>query len=335
MADSYAELLISAHTLDAPETAKGRAAATLAELAVESTAAGRPVVLRRVETPEDFTVLARKAVEAGIPRVLAAGGDGSLNRTIQGLLQQQKQGICPTTLGIIPLGTANDFARGVLIPLTVEESFALALAGDPQPVDVLAVNDQFCLNVATGGFGAHATRSADSQIKKALGGAAYLYEGLKHLLAHVPEQATITGPDFEWSGEYRVVAFGNGMRAGGGWPVCPNASIDDGLLDVLIMPADVAVTELIGSFLSSTATLAARQLMGSVDPDLGPIQFLMQTHPDLYISRQLPKVVMEASEPIALNLDGERVESCSFDIRVQPGALRIALPSFASLLRGD
>src|SRR5262249_56195830 len=91
-------------------------------------------------------------------------------------------------------------------------------------------------NRPTGGFGPRTPAETRPELKKALHGAAYLITGLTHIAELRPVRASFTGPGFSWSGELLVLAVGNGRQAGGGHILCPDALIDDGLLDLSILP---------------------------------------------------------------------------------------------------
>ncbi|RBJ85139.1 lipid kinase YegS, partial [Xanthomonas oryzae pv. oryzae] len=108
-------------------------------------------------------------------------------------------------------------------------------------VDLLRIDAEhgprWCANVASGGFGTQVTVETDEGLKKMLGGLAYLITGMSRLGRIDPIGARFNGPDFSWEGEFIALGLGNGRQAGGGQALCPEAVIDDGLLDVTIVPA--------------------------------------------------------------------------------------------------
>ena len=103
-------------------------------------------------------------------------------------------------------------------------------------MDVGRVAGRPFINMATGGFGTEITVETRPELKKALHGAAYLVTGLTHLSELRPVNARFTGPDFSWAGELLVLAIGNGRQAGGGHVLAPEALLDDGQLEVSILP---------------------------------------------------------------------------------------------------
>ena len=167
--------------------------------------------------------------------VVAAGGDGTVNAVVSGLLASGEDYL--PSLAILPMGTANDFARACSIPAD-QPLAALELAVNERavPVDVGLVNNRYFLNVATGGFGTDITVNTPSELKKVLGRAAYLLTGLSQPSSISARQASIEGPDFSWSGGFLALAVGNGRFAGGGVPMCEHAIINNGKFELSILP---------------------------------------------------------------------------------------------------
>ena len=115
----------------------------------------------------DAPRMAQEACQDGVSRVIAGGGDGSVNEVLHGLLTAQAS---PTPiLGILPLGTANDFATSCGIPKDLTAALQLAVSASPVPVDVGRANDRYFMNVASGGFGAAVTASTPREVKRLLG----------------------------------------------------------------------------------------------------------------------------------------------------------------------
>ena len=140
------------------------------------------------------------------------------------------------SLVLMPLGTANDFARAAGVPLEPDQALEL-LDVAPSAIDLGEVGGQVFLNMATGGFGSQVTANTSEELKKVLGGAAYLFTGLSRFSELHAAYGELQGPDFHWSGELLALGIGNGRQAGGGHVLCPQALADDGLLDISILPA--------------------------------------------------------------------------------------------------
>jgi len=106
---------------------------------------GRPLEVRVTWEDGDALRFTREACADGIERVVAGGGDGTVNEVVNGLMTCDENS--RTALGILPLGTANDFATGCEIPGTPYEALELATGEAPVPVDVARVNDKFFISV--------------------------------------------------------------------------------------------------------------------------------------------------------------------------------------------
>jgi len=256
----------------------------------------------------DAERLVEEGLAAGYSTLIAGGGDGTLRDVVEALVKARSE----ASLALLPLGTANDFAHAAGIPLTPAAALAL-LEFEPVAVDVGMAGERAFLNMATGGFGSNVTANTPEELKKVLGGAAYLLTGLSRFSEVRAAAGRFHGPDFEWQGEFLALGIGNGRQAGGGHLLCPEASINDGLLDICIVPVAQDVVGTLGTLLS------------------GGILGLQS----VAVSARLPWLEVEALEGLDLNLDGEPMESKGLRFRAEPGALRLHLPEHSSLLAGQ
>lgn len=119
----------------------------------------------------------------------------------------------------------------------------------------------WCINVLSGGFGAQISATTNTSLKQHLGRIAYLLTGIAELGKVQVHTALVRAPEgFEWKGEFIALACGNGRQAGGGHPLCPDACIDDGLLDVTILPPpDGNLLATLGSMLRDGTVAALEQ----------------------------------------------------------------------------
>jgi YegS/Rv2252/BmrU family lipid kinase len=180
-------------------------------------------------------------------------------------------------------------------------------------VDLGCMNDRLFVNAATGGYGAEVTAQTSKGAKKVLGGLAYLLSGITHLSELTAHPTRVIAPGFEWSGDLIGFMVGNGRQAGGGFKLTPHAILDDGLLDVVLLPR------------------VSLQEFGALAKDLiGPVDDTTFEH---LVSCQVPWLEFEMIEPIQVNLDGEPVQSSSFKFSVFEEKLAICLPSSAPLNR--
>ncbi|EXF44482.1 lipid kinase [Pseudomonas sp. BAY1663] len=246
-----------------------------------------------------------EALDAGYRQLVAGGGDGTLREVAEALLSSQVD----ASLALMPLGSANDFARAAGIPLEPFE--ALALLDEPaQPVDMGEMNGQLFVNMATGGFGSKVTATTSEELKRVLGGGAYLLTGLTRFAEIQSTQGHFRGPGFDWQGEFLALGIGNGRQAGGGQLLCPQATINDGLLDVCIVPAPADTVGTLGTLLSGG-------LLG-VEA--------------VSVSARVAWLEVEAPESIDINLDGEPFSGERLRFEARPGALRLHLPADSPLL---
>lgn len=248
-----------------------------------------------------------EALAAGYRQIVAGGGDGTLRDIAEAMAAQSSE----ASLVLMPLGTANDFARAAGVPL--EPAGALDLLDvAPSAIDLGEVGGQVFLNMATGGFGSLVTANTSEDLKKVLGGAAYLFTGLSRFTELHAAYGELQGPDFHWSGDLLALGIGNGRQAGGGRVLCPQALVDDGLLDISILPAPQEVVGTLKSLLSEGL---------GID--------------NMFIRARLPWIEIKASEGLYINLDGEPLEGDSLRFAVRPAALLVHLPGHSPLLRGN
>ena len=251
----------------------------------------------------------RFVAEAGETDLLiAAGGDGTLNEVVHGLMDLSK-GARPA-LGVVPLGTANDFAAGCGIPRDPEEALALCIEGEAAPIDIGKANEHWFLNAASVGFGAEVTATTPPELKRLLGHAAYTVMGAILAMNVHHYHGRLTLPDREITGSGPVAIVGNGRQTGGGVQVAPRARIDDGLLDVLVVRQIPAM-----------ALLTAARELQELSPDGEYISYW-----------QTPWAEVYPEEAIPVNLDGEPVQFSSVRYEAVPRAIRLIVPRNCPLL---
>lgn len=257
-----------------------------------------------------------EAIADGVDTVIAGGGDGTLSEVASALAGREEDADALPTLALLPLGTANDFATAAGLPLAPDAALAMARDGQPRRIDLLKVTAahgrHWCANLTTGGFGTQVTVETDEAMKRVLGGLAYLVTGLARLGRVEPQHARFSGPDFGWEGAFIALGLGNGRQAGGGQALCPDAQIDDGLLDLTIIP------ELTGTVAATLGALITGGKRAALE--------------QVAVRRRLPWVEIQADVPITLNLDGEPTTARQFRIDCVPGRLRMHLPPGCPLL---
>jgi len=228
--------------------------------------------------PGQAAAIAADAARRGVDVVAAAGGDGTLNEVVNGLDGYD------VPLGIIPVGTANDFARQVGIPADADHAMDVILQRKPRRLDTASLNGRRFLNVSAGGVGAEATAETPAAVKESLGPVAYAISGMRKLADFRAGCARFVGDGFEYEGEFLMFAVGLTRFTGGGTMVTPMASATDGLLDLCIVE---------GMSRKEFTKIALRVRRGDHVGRQG-VHYA-----------QLCTVTIESEEPIAVNVDGE------------------------------
>jgi lipid kinase YegS len=201
---------------------------------------GQAVEVRVTWEAGDAARLTAEAVaDAGAGKVdciVAGGGDGTINEVFAAAYAAGLPPGC--SLGVLPLGTANDFAHATRIPVQdLTAALQLAASARPRAVDLGLLNDRPFVNVVSGGFGSRVTVETDPELKRRLGGLAYVLTGISRFAEVGASRGRFRAEGgFAWEGRFVAVAIGNGRQAGGGVQLCPDALIDDGLLDLTILP---------------------------------------------------------------------------------------------------
>jgi len=267
---------------------------------------GFPLEIRVTWEYGDGERYVREAVELQAQTVIAAGGDGTINEVATALarLSPERRPV----LGIVPLGTANDFATSAGIPLEMDNALRLAIQGKASAIDLARVNnDRYFINMATGGFGTRITTETPEKLKSSLGGVSYFIHGLMRMDTLKADSCTLEGPDFHWQGDALVIGIGNGRQAGGGQRLCPTALINDGKLELSIATSQELLQTLVHKLTSD------------------------EENPNL-ITASLPWLTIRAPNEMTFNLDGEPLTGTEFRIEVMPSALECRLPPSCELL---
>lgn len=267
---------------------------------------GKELAVRVTWEAGDTERLVNEALAAGYRTLVSGGGDGTLREMAHALLSSGSD----ATLAVLPLGTANDFAHAAEIPLEPFDALAL-LDRDPVWVDVGEMNGEPFVNMATGGFGCRVTATTSQELKRVLGGSAYLLTGLSRFSELRATWGRFVGPDFAWEGEFLALGVGNGRQSGGGQQLCPQAWIDDGLLDICIIPASSDAVGTLGTLLSGG-------LLG-ID--------------SVSVKARASWFEVDAPEEIDINLDGEPVTAKHMRFSVRRRVLSMHLPVDSPLLR--
>lgn len=286
----------------------------------EQRRAGKPITVRATWEGGDAADIAEQSETMGISHVIACGGDGTVSEVVNGLMRLPHDR--RPALGIVPLGSANDFATSVGLPLEPGPALEAAMRLNAYPIDVVRVTagasdtsaTSYCINMTTGGFGAEITSSTPKMLKRMLGGGAYSLMGALKAWRHRSYRGTLHWDEKEEAASLLLLAIGNGRQSGGGQVLAPRSKLDDGRLDVLLVKDFKSITEL-------------SKIIGELQNFPYDGRFVRY-----FTTTQLALTTQPDDPPWPLTLDGEARSYDHFCAEVVPLALRVVLPDDCSLL---
>ncbi|MCR2804533.1 diacylglycerol kinase [Paenibacillus soyae] len=180
----------------------------------------------------DATLAAADAADRDYDMIIAAGGDGTLYEVINGLANKPNR----PPLGILPVGTTNDFARATGIPKHWEYACDLIINQYTRPVDVGVANEKYFINIAGGGSLTELTYDVPSKLKTMVGQLAYYMKGLEKMTRLRPTELKFVADGVgEFHDEFMMFLICNSNSVGGFERLAPESKLDDGLLDVLLI----------------------------------------------------------------------------------------------------
>ncbi|WP_366923454.1 diacylglycerol kinase family lipid kinase [Metallumcola ferriviriculae] len=249
--------------------------------------------------PGHATVLAQEAVKQGAKRLIAVGGDGTLNEAVNGLAGSR------VALGVIPTGTGNDFARSVGISADPLQAIVQMYTGKEQRIDLGWVGERYFLNACGIGFDAQVANLINEGFKKITGKTAYLLAAVKVFLSFRPQPVLIEVDGKIIEKKIVLVAVTNGRYYGGGIKISPRAEVDDGLLDICIVE-DLSRPQFVKNFPSIYSGEHVK-------------------HPKVSLL-QGRRIVVKGNEVLKAHIDGEINGGLPLSYSVQPGALSLLMP---------
>ncbi|MBC1758566.1 diacylglycerol kinase family lipid kinase [Listeria ivanovii] len=267
------------------------------------------VEVRLTEKAGDATDFASWAAKQGFEAVIAMGGDGTLNETINGLAIHENR----PDFGFIPLGTVNDLARSVGIPLKPEKAIQSLETSVAVPMDIGRIGELYFMNVLAIGMIAQAVDQVSVEQKTKFGSVAYFLEGLKAFNRNELLHFKLEYDDEIGEGEAALVVAGLTKSVGGIESWAPDAKIDDGYLHVVIL------TKL---GLLDAANLIPQLIRGNLKNSDGVV----------YIKTK--KLKIDASgEDLSINVDGDPGPGVPAEIEVLGSHLNILAPKENSTIR--
>ena len=209
-----------------PAAGRGTARARFEKLRILASRAGAGFVFSR--SAEDLEIQARRAVDDGVERLLVAGGDGTMHHVAQALAGTA------CALGVLPLGTGNDLAGSLSVPWNLDVAVHLAITGPVRQIDLIRVGSTVCIGYAGVGFDSETTRYANS-LQKLPKPLVYPWSVLRTLSRFTPLRMKVVYDGGTFEGGVMFANACNLPRFGGGMRIAPEARIDDGLLDLVIV----------------------------------------------------------------------------------------------------
>ncbi len=260
--------------------------------------------------PTHATELARMAGEQGYERVVAIGGDGTVHEIINGLMQLPEER--RPVLGVVPVGSGNDFSHAIGVPKQPDHALALALRGTSSPIDVGLMIDEhgrqeYFDNTLGVGFDAIVTIRSH-RLPLVRGFLMYLIAVLQTiLLNHNPAQMHIEADEEQWEQSSLMLTLCNGPREGGGFLIAPEARVDDGLLHYAMIQKinRLMMLRLVPEVMKGTHGRFKQVRLGACK-----------------------KISVRSDRPMYIHADGEIVTSFGSNLRqvnfqILPGALRV------------
>ncbi|NNC24306.1 lipid kinase [Salinisphaera sp. USBA-960] len=259
---------------------------------------GASVVVRDADTPAHLH--AALAAHAGsVDVVVVGGGDGTISMAAGALIQ------VAVPVAIVPLGTANDLARTLMVPTDIAGACRNAIHGRSQPIDLGQCNDVYFVNVASLGLPVRASKYRSTAAKRWLGPLGYAGNVVTAYRQTEPFDVELVWDDHCKSMHTIQLVVGNGRHFGGGLAVARDAMPDDGALDIYSLAPQTP--------LGMLAKLPG--LVRGPDQELAGVSLF-----------KAGAVRVRTSRPMAINTDGELLTETPADFRVIPGALTIKVP---------
>ncbi|MFC9778380.1 diacylglycerol kinase [Paenibacillus chitinolyticus] len=228
----------------------------------------------------DAMLAASQAVDRGFDLIIAAGGDGTLYEVVNGMGEKPNR----PPVGILPLGTTNDFARALNIPRDWEDAVDLIVRGYTRPIDVGKVNQKYFINIAGGGSMTELTYEVPSKLKTMIGQLAYYVKGLEMLPRLRPIHMHLKSDEMEMNEEVMLFLITNSNSVGGFEKLAIDASLNDGLFDVIVLKK---------CNLPEFIKIATMALKGEHTNDPNVVYF------------QTRKLEISSPDYVQINLDGE------------------------------
>ena len=263
------------------------------------------------QSKDDVPSIVRQAIEEGYHTIVAGGGDGTIHEVANAMIGHFNR----VRLGLIPLGTGNDFCRSFEIPTDPTEALAMILQNEMQErkVDLIQVEagtkKEICVNLISGGIGGEIEKHVDKNVKERWGALAYVRGALSAASNLTPFQLELQIDDQEIRKLNALnITIANGRTAGGGFEVAPHASPDDHKMDIVVVHPGNSI---------ELAAIATRLATGDYTKSENVSEFR---------ARQLR---IHSYPPMDFSVDGALFARSPIFFKLMPASLRLLTPNFS------
>lgn len=276
--------------------------------AIESEAQAGRCDVRIGKSASDAARAMNEAVDAGQRRIVVCGGDGTVRSAVNALRPRLGE----IEIGLVPAGTGNDLARSLRLPERPADAVRLAIEGSARPIDVLeieGIEKPLALNCITAGIGAGVSGSISDSSKRMFGPLAYWVAALAEIMSPPQLDLAITLDRRGFPLSAHGFAIANGRTVGGGFNLAPDISLDDGLLDLLVLP----VQPVAETILDAIGSLLGRDHL-----------------PQGVLHARGTSCSVLSAEPTPVSVDGESMELSALSVRLHPGLARFVCDPLVS-----
>ncbi|MGB5667526.1 MAG: diacylglycerol kinase family protein [Maribacter sp.] len=255
--------------------------------------------------------LAKQATENGCDYLVAVGGDGTLNEVINGMLQSNIPANDYPAIGLLPHGSANDFARSARISNSIEELIELIQSNTTQKIDLGKIiiqqtqKTRYFINIAGVGLGSEVAQNLE-QSSSVLGpGFNYFKHIIKGFLSYAKKEVSCTSSTWQWKGKLLQMVVANGRYYGNAIYIAPDAKLTDGQFQVAIF-GDLSIWDYLKNF---------GNLKKGVKINLPQVSY-----------HDTNEVLLESNDSCGIEADGEYVGLAPATISVLPKAICFLMP---------
>lgn len=259
--------------------------------------AGYIIIPYRIDKDRDLIEAFDDFKEINYSYILIAGGDGTIDNVVNTMA---KVGVS-IPIGVIPVGTANDFAKFLGMSSNIEKACRQILSSEVTPVDLGSINDKYFVNVASAGLFTDVSQKTDVNLKNTIGKLAYYLKGLEELPNFRKLDIKVKSKEMNFEGQMYLILVFNGQTAGG-FKLANKADPSDGLLDVIIFKA-ISIRDFLPLF----------------------VKILKGEHldSDNVIYFKTDNIEIECHKDILTDIDGEKGPDFPLNIKCKKGALKV------------